>query len=91
MDLFVDEKDWNSNAENNTGGFRPSYGQDYVKYNTYLQKLLREVDNKIVSYIDMHGFSNNKELIIKTEDDSFHIDNNMIISRTQLAYLFIIF
>ena len=26
-----------------------------MKYNTYLQKLLREVDNKIVSYIDMHG------------------------------------
>ena len=55
MDLFVDEKDWNPNAENNTGGFRPSYGQDYVKYNTYLQKFLRKVDNKIVSYIDMHG------------------------------------
>ena len=55
MDLFVDGKDWNPNAENNTGGFRPSYGQEYVKYNTYLQKFLREVDNKIVSYIDMHG------------------------------------
>ncbi len=55
MDLFVDNRDWNSSAENNTGGFRSSYGPEYEKRNAFLQKVLKQFDTKIISYIEKHG------------------------------------
>ena len=55
MDLYVDEKDWNENAEHGTGGFRASYGSDYQEKNAFLQSVLQETDKKILEYIQKNG------------------------------------
>ena len=55
MDLYVDEKDWNENAEHGTGGLRASYGSDYQEKNAFLQSVLQETDKKILEYIQKNG------------------------------------
>ena len=55
MDMFVDEKDWNENAEHGAGGFRASYGPDYQEKNKLLQKMLLDTDKKILEHIQKHG------------------------------------
>ena len=52
MDMFVDEKDWNENAEHGTGGFRASYGPDFQEKNKLLQKMLLDTDKKILEHME---------------------------------------
>lgn len=49
--ISVKVSDWNKNS----GELRASYGSDYKKYNDYLRKRLRKVDNCIFEYVEKNG------------------------------------
>lgn len=91
MDLYVDEKDWNENAEHGTGGFRASYGSDYLEKNAFLQSVLQETDKKILEYIQKNGSITPDVIASMMNCNGTMLRKDIFINLSTLFLVFVIF
>lgn len=79
IDMSVTAKDWDEKANNGKGGFKSTYGRNYKEMNLRLCRMLGEIDNNIMKYVDLNGTINSDVItkFVNGEDDVLRPDNGL--------------
>jgi integrase len=79
VDLYVNQSDWNQEANGGVGEFRPSYGPNYQERNAYLRELMRDIDSKIMDHIKQHDEIDGDtiEAFVSGDDKALRMDKGI--------------